>query len=411
VLLELETAVLREESGSGDDSPDSSKHNQFLRSKPRLSSARLLHNRYGSQSSHRIPSSCSFDSHYGKTSAAARNTAGSLGSLHDLSNSDTRTSGTSGSSQHASSHAGSSKGSHGGAASKCCAARGAGQDECVGVSRPPPLRTYSRVRTGGSCGNLSRSSFDTQPPGRGKRNRRNKGADPASTSTREGGSLQNLSKAEGCGEEDQKGLQKSGSLSEVFTEETTPPKHKSRRRKASSETQQSHQRASEERCLGAPDSFSSDDEDEGDSNYPPYRPLSPHHSPVMVRSETQGGISSEQSGCASRASSISSHDEPMSVQVEEMRRCAFTTTAAATAAADGAGVDAASAAACLGATVSGRPAQQDQGEELVEVVSHTAHRWSSSPSNSRSMGGRRRSTSPHSVSAAVDSQVPFFSRS
>ncbi|KAF2352357.1 hypothetical protein FHG87_016886 [Trinorchestia longiramus] len=334
---------------------------------------------------------------------------------------------TSGSSQHTSSHAGSSKGSHGGAASKCCAARGAGQDECVGVSRPPPLRTYSRVRTGGSCGNLSRSSFDTQPPGRGKRNRRNKGADPASTSTREGGSLQNLSKAEGCGEEDQKGLQKSGSLSEVFTEETTPPKHKSRRRKASSETQQSHQRASEERCLGAPDSFSSDDEDEGDSNYPPYRPLSPHHSPVMVRSDTAsvlpaaagGGISSEQSGCASRASSISSHDEPMSVQVEEMRRCAFTTTAAATAAADGAGVDAASAAACLGAAVSGRPAHQDQGEELVEVVSHTAHRdtvkpsWlqSSSPSNSRSMGGRRRSTSPHSVSAAVDSQVPFFSRS
>ncbi|XP_018007330.1 mucin-19 [Hyalella azteca] len=407
ILLERETAVLREESGSGDDSPDSSKQNQFSRSKPRHSSTRFLYNRYGSQSSHRIHSSYSFDLNHGKSSAAARNTAGSLGSLHDLSNCDARSSAQSSSAKNTSSHCSAGRAGQG-AASKCCVDQGAGQEECVGVNRPPPLKTYSRVRTGGSCGNLSRSSFDTQPPGSRKKNRRSKGSDPASTSTREGGSLQNLSKAECSREDVPKGLQKSGSLSQVFTEENDPPKHKSRRQKASSETQH---RASEERSLRAQDSTSSDDEDEV-SSYPPYQPLLPHHSPLLSRRElaaSGGVVSCEHSGCPSPASPISSNDEPMSVEVEEMRRCAYTTTAAS-AAADAAAVDAAAAAACLGAAISAG-ALQDPGEELVEVITHTALRDTTHASwleKSASPSGRRRSTSPHST--AVDSQVPFFSR-
>lgn len=89
LLLERETAVLREESGSGDDSPDTSKQSQQQRSKPRNSGARGLHGRYSSHSSNRFANSLDSD---GALSAAARNTAGSLGSLHDLTQSDSRAS-------------------------------------------------------------------------------------------------------------------------------------------------------------------------------------------------------------------------------------------------------------------------------------------------------------------------------
>ncbi|KAK7071921.1 hypothetical protein SK128_005478 [Halocaridina rubra] len=103
----------------------------------------------------------------------------------------------------------------------------------------------SRSREGGSCGNLSRGSFETQPP-RKKKGRRTRDAARASTSLWEGGSLQNLSKTETTANHS-KNLHKSGSLSQVCSE-VTGARNKNRRQKAASESSScKYSRRSEDR--------------------------------------------------------------------------------------------------------------------------------------------------------------------
>lgn len=74
--------MLREESGSGDDSPDSS--SQSLRPKPRHPNCKFVSSRNKNFLHIHNSSSGDHNGNPGGSSAAARSTAGSLGSLHDL---------------------------------------------------------------------------------------------------------------------------------------------------------------------------------------------------------------------------------------------------------------------------------------------------------------------------------------
>lgn len=131
----------------------------------------------------------------------------------------------------------------------------------------------SRSREGGSCGNLSRGSFETQPP-RKRKLRRSRDVARASTSQREGGSLQNLSKTEGTSNHP-KNLHKSGSLSQVCSE-VTGARNKNRRQKTSSESSSSrYPRRSEDREGGG--------EGSGDEN-PYHCPLPSPHSTLSTHS-------------------------------------------------------------------------------------------------------------------------------
>lgn len=193
-LLLKEQDALTEESSSGDDTRDliqRSRNKKFL---PRR------HQSSGDQQS----------------AAACTSTGGSLGSLHDLS--ETK------------------------------------QPKKVAG---PNQGVASRCREGGSCGNLSRGSFETQPP-RKKKGRRCRDAARASASQREGGSLQNLSKTEAASNESKK-LHKSGSLSQVCSEVASGARSKNRRQKTASESSSSKYPRRLEDREGVDDS--SEDED------------------------------------------------------------------------------------------------------------------------------------------------------
>ncbi|KAG0724456.1 hypothetical protein GWK47_005116 [Chionoecetes opilio] len=193
-LFLKEQDALREESSSGDDTRDLI---QRCRNKKFLG---RRHQASGDQQS----------------AAACTSTGGSLGSLHDLS--ETK------------------------------------QPKKVAG---PNQGVASRCREGGSCGNLSRGSFETQPP-RKKKGRRCRDAAKASASQREGGSLQNLSKTEAASSESKK-LHKSGSLSHVCSEVTSGARSKNRRQKTASESSSSkYPRHLEDRERG---DDSSEDED------------------------------------------------------------------------------------------------------------------------------------------------------
>ncbi|XP_068231039.1 dentin sialophosphoprotein-like isoform X2 [Palaemon carinicauda] len=145
----------------------------------------------------------------------------------------------------------------------------------------------SRSREGGSCGNLSRGSFETQPP-RKRKWRRSRDAARASTSQREGGSLQNLSKAGGTSNHP-KNLHKSGSLSQVCSE-VTGARNKNRRQKTSSESSSSrYRRHSEDREGGGE---SSGDENPNHCLLPsPHSTLSTHSAEHSFPPEGVGGAS------------------------------------------------------------------------------------------------------------------------
>ncbi|XP_045110636.1 uncharacterized protein LOC123504292 [Portunus trituberculatus] len=193
-LIQKEQDALREESSSGDDTRDLI---QRCRNKKFLG---RRHQSSGDQQS----------------AAACTSTGGSLGSLHDLS--ETK------------------------------------QPKKVAG---PNQGVASRCREGGSCGNLSRGSFETQPP-RKKKGRRCRDAARASASQREGGSLQNLSKTEAASS-DSKKLHKSGSLSHVCSEVNSGARSKNRRQKTASESSSSkYPRHLEDRERG---DDSSEDED------------------------------------------------------------------------------------------------------------------------------------------------------
>ncbi|XP_027209700.1 myb-like protein X isoform X3 [Penaeus vannamei] len=182
-LLRKEEDALREESSSGDDTG----HPALRRRSKKLLIGRREQSSGDQQSA-----------------AACTSTGGSLGSLHDLSETKPK--------------------------------------KVVGQSQG----VASRCREGGSCGNLSRGSFETQPP-RKRKGRRYRDAARASTSQREGGSLQNLSKTEAASNESKK-LHKSGSLSQVCSEVASGARSKNRRQKTASESSSSrYSRRSEER--------------------------------------------------------------------------------------------------------------------------------------------------------------------
>uniref|UniRef100_A0A6A7FNZ4 Mucin-19-like n=2 Tax=Hirondellea gigas TaxID=1518452 RepID=A0A6A7FNZ4_9CRUS len=459
MLLERETAVLREESGSGEDSPDSSKQLQSRTANKTRHSAngRFLQGRQNSgRFNHSYPALSERGKHNSssKSSAAARNTAGSLGSLHDLSTATGAHSssggGAGGGGRH-SSHSTSSY-THGGgghrrnqhsSSSACGGGSGVGstgsrQGRAETSGGRQGKRASARARAGGSCGNLSRSSFDTQPPGSRKREKRNRERAPASTSTKEGGSLQNLSKAECSGREDQKRLHKSGSLSQMFSEEPTAAKTKSRRRKASSETQQQQQqRASEERTFAAPADFSTSDEDEpGDNDFdddddeeqeiggssclpyqrlisqssPPPSPIPPETALTSAKDDdtTDGGV--ETMGCGAGGVTVappapsSSSSELEDVEVEDQRRSVTTITTLAT----NADIEPCIARLYAAAGTTNEIAAEDEGTELMEVVSHTAHR---DIVNSAWLLNGASSTILAAASADVDNPISFFKAS
>ncbi|KAK3858203.1 hypothetical protein Pcinc_034851 [Petrolisthes cinctipes] len=189
-LLRSEADTLKEESSSGDDARDL---RERCRNKKFQGGRRHHHHHNHSHHSQQ------------EASAAARSsTGGSLGSLHDLS--DTKQ-----------------------------------------VKQSPGTQNQgvaSRFREGGSCGNLSRGSFETRKVG-GRRGTREATANTnrASTSQREGGSLQNLSKSEG-GPGESKKLHKSGSLSQVCSEPNSGARSKNRRQKTSSESSGRHETSS-----------------------------------------------------------------------------------------------------------------------------------------------------------------------
>ncbi|XP_053642790.2 uncharacterized protein [Cherax quadricarinatus] len=182
-LILKEQDALREESSSGDDTRDLAYRRRNKKS--------LVGRR---------------DQSNGDQSAAARtSTGGSLGSLHDLS--ETK------------------------------------QPKKVAG---PNQGVASRCREGGSCGNLSRGSFETVK----RKGRRPRDAARASTSQREGGSLQNLNKTEAASN-DSKKLHKSGSLSQVCSEVAGGARSKNRRQKTASESSSCrYSRRSEDREAG-----------------------------------------------------------------------------------------------------------------------------------------------------------------
>ncbi|KAK4321444.1 hypothetical protein Pmani_007747 [Petrolisthes manimaculis] len=233
-LLRSEADTLKEESSSGDDARE-------LRERSRnkkLQGGRRHHHHHN-------------HSHHSQqeASAAARSsTGGSLGSLHDLS--DTKQVKQSPGTQNQ------------GVASRF-------REEADSMEKWLKSQYYeimeflsphvtprqsanasaaqevaSIVEKGGSCGNLSRGSFETRKV-RGRQGAREAAANTnrASTSQREGGSLQNLSKSEG-GPGESKKLHKSGSLSQVCSEPNKGALSKNRRQKTSSESSGRHETSS-----------------------------------------------------------------------------------------------------------------------------------------------------------------------
>ncbi|KAB7498723.1 hypothetical protein Anas_08591 [Armadillidium nasatum] len=171
LLIKKEEDALREESGSGEDTTEQ----RLKRQKKKKSICRKEH--------------CV--SHLGCSAAARNNTGGSLGSLQNLTD-----------------------------------------QKVPEQTNTNTQGVAARSRAGGSCGNLSKGSFETHTCKR--RSRRSKEINRASTSQREGGSLQNLSKTEAASNEAKK-LHKSGSLSQVFSD-VGGVRLKNRRQKTSSES-------------------------------------------------------------------------------------------------------------------------------------------------------------------------------